>query len=105
MQGQPLYLPPPVESMEGIWNPQIKAQVDAFLALSVTGGPASIKSKLQALISQIPADELMFTNDISFPIKLLKKSSTKRLIIINQLRKICIEQMLIVTSSQPQKCL
>jgi luciferase family oxidoreductase group 1 len=64
MQGQPLYLPPPVESMEGIWNAQIKAQVDAFLALSVTGGPASIKSKLQALVSQMPVNELMFTNDI-----------------------------------------
>ncbi len=64
MQGQPRYLLPPAERMEGIWNPQVETQVDAFLALSVTGDPASIKSKLQALISQISADELTFTNAV-----------------------------------------
>jgi len=64
LQGKPLYLPPPVDSMDGIWTPYSKAQVDDFLALSVCGGPASVRSKLQALLSQMPADELMFTNDI-----------------------------------------
>ncbi len=64
LQGKPLYLPPPVASMDGIWSDYSKAQVQDFLALSVSGGPASVASKLNALVQQMPVDELMFTNDI-----------------------------------------
>ena len=64
MKGQALYLPPPVESMKGIWSPMEQLQVEAFLGLSVSGGPASVKSKLEVMVEQLPIQELMFTNDI-----------------------------------------
>jgi len=64
MQGKALYLPPPVASMKDICSPMEQLQIDAFLGLSVTGGPAAVKSKLEVLVKQLPVQELMFTNDI-----------------------------------------
>lgn len=72
MQGKALYLPPPGESMKGILSPMEEMQVNAFLALSVTGGPVSARSKLDAILKQMPVDELMFTNDIYDEEKRLK---------------------------------
>ena len=64
LKGQPLYLPPPVESMTAVCSPMEQLQIDAFLGLSVTGGPATVQSKLARLIDSLPVQELMFTNDI-----------------------------------------
>ncbi|GGB96446.1 hypothetical protein GCM10011352_23210 [Marinobacterium zhoushanense] len=64
MRGEPLWLRPPVESMEALWSPHDKASVEAFLGLQVVGGPATLKSKLEQLINEFPVDELMFTNDL-----------------------------------------
>lgn len=62
--GQPIFLPAPVETTEGLWDPAIKARVDAFLGLSVVGGPATVRSKLEAVQQRFPVNEFMFTNDI-----------------------------------------
>jgi len=62
--GQPLYLPAPVGNMDDIWDPAIKARVDAFLGLSVSGSPATVRSKLEAVQKRFPVNEFMFTNDI-----------------------------------------
>lgn len=64
LRGDPLWLRPPVESMAGLWSEQEQASVDAFLGLSVIGGPATLKSKLEHLITEFEVDELMFTNDL-----------------------------------------
>jgi luciferase family oxidoreductase group 1 len=64
MRGQELWLQAPVESMEGKWSPQEKAQVDNFLALSVIGSPATIKTKLEAIAEDLAVDEFIFTNDL-----------------------------------------
>lgn len=39
MRGQALWLKPPVDSMEGLWNAQEQMQVESFLGLSVVGSP------------------------------------------------------------------
>jgi luciferase family oxidoreductase group 1 len=64
MRGQPLWLKPPVNSMNELWNTQEKAQVDNFLSLSITGGPVSIKHKLEMMVKQLGIDEFIFTNDL-----------------------------------------
>ena len=64
MRGQPLWLKPPVDSMNELWNTQEKAQVDNFLSLSITGGPVSIKHKLEMMVKQLGIDEFIFTNDL-----------------------------------------
>ena len=50
--------------MEGLWSEQERAHVESFLGLSVTGGPASIKHKLEMIVNQLGVDELIFTNDL-----------------------------------------
>lgn len=68
MQGQPLYLPPPIDDMQAIWEDEslvhLRAHVEDFLSLSVIGSPASAQSKLRMILQQMPVEELMFTNDI-----------------------------------------
>lgn len=64
MRGKELWLKPPVATMDGLWNAQEEAQVDNFLSLSVIGGPASIKHKLEMIVQQLAIDEFIFTNDL-----------------------------------------
>ncbi|WP_430460221.1 LLM class flavin-dependent oxidoreductase [Thalassolituus sp. LLYu03] len=68
LQGQPLYLPPPIDDMQAIWEDDslihLRAHMQDFLALSVIGSPATARSKLDMLLQQMPVEELMFTNDI-----------------------------------------
>jgi len=67
MRGEPLWLKPPVESMDGLWNIEEEMQVREFLGLSAIGTPAQVKEKLEALVSELQIDELMFTNDMYDP--------------------------------------
>lgn len=64
MRGQGLWLQPPVESMDGLWSAQEKAQVDNFLSLSVIGSANTIKHKLEVIAAQLNVDEFIFTNDL-----------------------------------------
>lgn len=53
--------PPPVESMDRIWNPYEKAAVQSMTDLLVVGGAEKVKKGLQELIDETQADELMIT--------------------------------------------
>jgi len=64
IRGQEMWLTPPVDSMDGLWSEQEKNYVDNFLSLSVCGGPATIKHRLEVIVQQLGVDELMFTNDL-----------------------------------------
>lgn len=64
IRGKELWLQPPVDSMDELWNEQEKAYVDNFLALSITGGPATVKHRLEMMIKQLGIDEFIFTNDL-----------------------------------------
>ncbi|WP_372763216.1 LLM class flavin-dependent oxidoreductase [Pseudoalteromonas sp.] len=64
MRGEELWLKPPVDSMEGLWNAQEQAQVENFLSLSVIGGHVTIKYTLEMIVEQLGIDEFIFTNDL-----------------------------------------
>jgi len=64
MRGQSLVQRPPVESMNGQWLPHEKEAVGDFLGLAMIGGPQKIRARLQVLIEQTQADELIFTSDL-----------------------------------------
>ncbi len=64
LYGKPLYIPPPVDDMDKIWDAPSRMQVQNFLALSVAGSPQTVAFKLQQLRQRYACDELMFTNDI-----------------------------------------
>ncbi len=64
MRGQSLVQKPPVKSMEGLWLPHEKAAVADFLGLAMVGSKEKIRARLDVLLEQTDADELIFTCDM-----------------------------------------
>jgi luciferase family oxidoreductase group 1 len=59
IRGNPGQLQPPVEKMDGLWDEREKAAVESRLGGSVIGSTATVKDKLEKLLSETRADELM----------------------------------------------
>ncbi len=68
-RGQPLWMKPPVESMDGLWTPGEEASVRDFLGLQIMGNAGDLARQLQKLLADVQVDELMFTIDIHDPEK------------------------------------
>ncbi|KJK15534.1 LLM class flavin-dependent oxidoreductase [Pseudomonas sp. 2(2015)] len=64
MRGQSLVQRPPVETMDGLWLPHEREAVGSFLGLAMVGSPQKIRAKLEVLLEQTEADELIFTCDL-----------------------------------------
>lgn len=60
-RGTPGPLPPPVESMDGLWSPMEKAMVDHAFREAVVGSPATVKRGIADFIARTDVDELMVT--------------------------------------------
>jgi luciferase family oxidoreductase group 1 len=52
-------LPPPVDSMEALWTPAERAQVQRMLAVSAVGGPGTVARQLAQIVASTQADELI----------------------------------------------
>ncbi|WP_372980521.1 LLM class flavin-dependent oxidoreductase [Marinobacter sediminum] len=66
-RGQPLWMRPPVESMNGLWNAGERASVQDFLSLQMMGDANDLNRQLDELLASVEVDELMFTIDIYDP--------------------------------------
>ena len=64
IRGQSLLQQPPVDSMDGRWSAQERQAVGEFLGLAMIGGPQKIRARLELLLEQTGADELIFTGDM-----------------------------------------
>ncbi|WP_462401593.1 LLM class flavin-dependent oxidoreductase [Pseudomonas sp. Marseille-QA0332] len=64
IRGQSLMQQPPVESMDGLWLPHERDAVGSFLGLAMIGSPAKVRAKVDVLLQQTGADELIFTCDL-----------------------------------------
>lgn len=62
--GKRQLLPPPIESMEGVWNYFQQEAVEQMLAYSIFGGPETVKDKISAFIKSTQVDEVMVTSHI-----------------------------------------
>jgi luciferase family oxidoreductase group 1 len=61
---QTIFVPPPVESMDGIWTEAERFLVDSRMALAVIGGPETVRQKLADILRDTGADELIFVSDL-----------------------------------------
>jgi luciferase family oxidoreductase group 1 len=61
---QPIFVPPPVDSMEGLWTDPERFLVESRLGVAVIGGPETVERRLAALLQDTGADELIFTSDL-----------------------------------------
>ncbi len=60
-RGKPVPLPPPVDTMDGLWTPMEKAMVDHAFGEAVVGSPATVKRGIAAFLESTGVDELMVT--------------------------------------------
>ncbi len=56
---RPAQLSTPVDSMEPIWTPQEKALVQRQLEFSAIGSPATVRARLEEILQETQADELI----------------------------------------------
>lgn len=64
IRGQSMLQQPPVRSMEGLWLPHEKEAVSSFFGMAMIGGPDKVRARLELLLEQTGADELIFTCDL-----------------------------------------
>lgn len=64
LRGQSLVLRPPLESMRALWLPREQEAVGEFLGVAAIGGPERVRQRLEMLLEQTQADELIFTCDL-----------------------------------------
>jgi luciferase family oxidoreductase group 1 len=63
-RGTPGRLPPPVDTMEGIWSPGERAMVERALAYAVVGDRDAVRARLDDILARTGADEVMVTAQI-----------------------------------------
>src|SRR5580658_664356 len=61
---QPIYVPPPIESMDGVWSDGERFLVESRLSAAAIGGPGTVRQRLDQLLQETEADELVFTSDL-----------------------------------------
>jgi alkanesulfonate monooxygenase SsuD/methylene tetrahydromethanopterin reductase-like flavin-dependent oxidoreductase (luciferase family) len=64
IRGEPIFVPPPVESMDGLWSEAERFLVESRLSVAVIGAPETIRRQLEQLLRETKADELIFTSDL-----------------------------------------
>ncbi|MCU1718665.1 LLM class flavin-dependent oxidoreductase [Pseudomonas sp. 5P_3.1_Bac2] len=64
IRGHSLVQKAPVKAMEGLWLPHEREAVSSFLGLAMIGGPDTVRARLNSLLEQTDADELIFTCDM-----------------------------------------
>jgi luciferase family oxidoreductase group 1 len=63
IRGQPIFTPPPVASMDDLWNSGEQRAVESHLGAAVIGGPRTVERKLREFLRLTCADELMLFSD------------------------------------------
>ena len=63
VRGLPVELKPPVDSMDGLWNPMEQQAVEARLSLAVVGDAAGVQRQLQHLVNWLGVDEVLAVTD------------------------------------------
>ena len=60
-RGRPQPLPPPIQSMDGVWSRAERAMVDHAFREAVVGSPATVRQGIDAFLERTGVDELMVT--------------------------------------------
>ncbi len=64
VRGTPGLLPPPVETMDGLWSPAERAMVERKTLCSAVGSPETVRRTLERFAAETGADELIVTGQI-----------------------------------------
>ena len=64
IRGEPIFMRPPVKSMEGLWSDAEKAMVQSKLRVAIVGGPETVCRRLAEFLKATEVDEVIFTSDV-----------------------------------------
>ncbi len=64
IRGQPIFVPPPIETMNNAWSDPERFLVESRLAVAIIGGPELVRQKLEGFLGDTDVDELIFTSDL-----------------------------------------
>jgi luciferase family oxidoreductase group 1 len=64
IRGEPIFVPPPIASMDGVWSEAERSAVESRLSVAAIGGPETVRRKLAQLLDETKADELIFASDL-----------------------------------------
>ena len=64
IRGNAIFVPPPVESMDGMWSEPERMAVESRMKVAAIGGPETIRQRLAQLRLQTQADEFILTSDL-----------------------------------------
>ena len=64
IRGQAVELAPPVDSMEGIWQPWEQTAVENRLAAAIVGSDATVRAGLRDLVRATGANEVIVVTDL-----------------------------------------
>ncbi len=67
IRNQPVELLPPVDSMDGLWQPWEQAAVESKLGAAIVGSNATVKAGIERLLEDTGADELIVVTDTYEP--------------------------------------
>jgi luciferase family oxidoreductase group 1 len=63
-RGSPAALPPPVDTMDGLWSEMERAGLENALGRAIVGSAETVAGKLKAFIAETAADEIIMTSQI-----------------------------------------
>jgi luciferase family oxidoreductase group 1 len=64
VRGESGRLPPPVDSMDGLWDARERAEVERMLRVAAVGSVGTVRARLAAVLEETGADELILTAHI-----------------------------------------
>lgn len=64
IRGRPGQLPPPVESMDALWEPHEARIIQGQLRYAITGSPETVRRRLRQVLEETQADEVMVAAQI-----------------------------------------
>ena len=67
IRNQPVELLPPVDSMDGLWQPWEQAAVESKLGAAIVGSNATVRAGIERLLEDTGADELIVVTDTYEP--------------------------------------
>jgi alkanesulfonate monooxygenase SsuD/methylene tetrahydromethanopterin reductase-like flavin-dependent oxidoreductase (luciferase family) len=60
-------MPPPVEDMDALWEPDERDRIRAWLTASVVGSPETARQQYADFLARTAADEIMVTSQTFDP--------------------------------------
>lgn len=64
IRGGPVFIPPPVDSMDGLWSPAERFAVESRMTAAVIGGPETVRTMLHRFVERTGVNEVILTSDL-----------------------------------------